>query len=132
MKEAGQKLLAKAAESIKAAELLLQAKQAEFAASRAYYAMFYIAEALLYEKGLKFKKHSAVHSAFGEKFSKTGILDAKFHKTLVQAFENRLISDYDVEAAIPAGDAVSMIEQAREFLEAATDYLSKHETDKNS
>ena len=84
MKEAGQKLLAKAAESIKAAELLLQAKQAEFAASRAYYAMFYIAEALLYEKGLKFKKHSAVHSAFGEKFSKTGILDAKFHKTLVQ------------------------------------------------
>jgi len=125
MKEASQKLLAKAGESIKASELLVQGKQAEFAASRAYYAMFYIAEALLYEKGLSFKKHSAVQSAFGEHFSKTGIFDAKFHKALVKAFENRLISDYDIDAVIPARDANTMIEQAREFLEAATTHLAQ-------
>ncbi|OGW76580.1 MAG: hypothetical protein A3J52_02785 [Omnitrophica bacterium RIFCSPHIGHO2_02_FULL_49_9] len=132
MREASQKLLTKAEASIKATELLLEAKQAEFAASRIYYAMFYIAEALLYEKGLKFKKHSAVHSAFGEQFSKTGILDAKFHKTLVKAFENRLISDYDIDAAIPTEDVRDMTAQAREFLEAASAYLAKHESDKSS
>lgn len=125
MKEASQKLLSKAGKSIKAAELLLEAKQEEFSASRIYYAMFYVAEALLYEKGLKFKKHSAVHSAFGELFSKTGIFDAKFHKALIKAFENRLVSDYDIDAAIPAEDVSEMAVQAREFLEAAAAYLSK-------
>ena len=104
MKEASQKLLEKAAESIRASEVLLREGQEVFSASRIYYAMFYVAEALLYEKGLKFKKHSAVHSAFGEQFVKTGTFDSKFHKSLVRAFENRLISDYDIDAAIPASE----------------------------
>jgi uncharacterized protein (UPF0332 family) len=34
--------------------------------------MFYVAEALLFEKGLQFRKHSGVHSAFGEHFAKAG------------------------------------------------------------
>ncbi|MBI4358648.1 MAG: HEPN domain-containing protein [Candidatus Omnitrophica bacterium] len=74
MKEAPQKLLIKAQESIKTAEVLLRENQTAFAASRAYYAMFYVAEALLYEKGLTFKKHGGVHSAFGEHFTKPGFL----------------------------------------------------------
>lgn len=55
MKEYSQKLLDKAVDAIEAAELLVDAGKADIAVGRAYYAMFYIAEALLNEKGLKFQ-----------------------------------------------------------------------------
>lgn len=61
-----QKLLEKAARSIQAAKLLNEEELAEFAASRAYYAMFYVAEAFLEGEGLSFSKHSAVIAAFGQ------------------------------------------------------------------
>jgi uncharacterized protein (UPF0332 family) len=98
-------------------------------AGRAYYAMFYIAEALLNEKELKFSKHSGVHAAFGEHFAKTKEMDAKFHRWLIDAFDKRLVGDYGVETDIEIDISVNMIHQAREFLEAAQKYLE--EQDKN-
>jgi uncharacterized protein len=85
--------------------------------------MFYIAEALLTEKGLKFSKHSGVHAAFGEQFAKTNILDAKYHRWLMDAFDKRLVGDYGVDASIENDVASEMISQAQEFLEAARVYL---------
>jgi uncharacterized protein (UPF0332 family) len=66
LKEPSRKLVDKAARAIHAAEVLLAASEVDFAAGRAYYAMFYAAEALLYERGLRSRKHSGVHSLFGE------------------------------------------------------------------
>ena len=83
MKEQNRKLLDKAARAIHAAEVLLAAGEVDFAAGRAYYAMFYAAEALLYERGLRSRKHSGVHSLFGEHFAKPGLIGAKFHRWLV-------------------------------------------------
>lgn len=54
------KLLEKARRAIQAAVTLLQHGDADFAAGRAYYAMFYTAEALLSEKGF----HPANTAAF--------------------------------------------------------------------
>ena len=65
MKDYSQKLLNKAIDAIEAAEFLVDKEKSDIAVGRAYYAMFYIAEALLSEKGLEFNKHSAVHAAFG-------------------------------------------------------------------
>jgi uncharacterized protein (UPF0332 family) len=62
MKEGTEALLGKAARAIEAARVLLGSTGPEFAAGRAYYAMFYVAEALLHEHGQRFSKHSAVHS----------------------------------------------------------------------
>ena len=58
-------LLQKAGESIDVAELLIHQGFYDISASRSYYAMFYIAEALLFSKGLAFSSHSAVIAAFG-------------------------------------------------------------------
>nr|WP_228055301.1 HEPN domain-containing protein [Gloeocapsopsis crepidinum] len=60
-----QGLLEKASHSLQAAKLLNAQQLAEFAVSRAYYATFYIAEALLEGEGLTYSKHSAVIAAFG-------------------------------------------------------------------
>jgi uncharacterized protein (UPF0332 family) len=57
-------LLRKAAESLRAAELLATNELFDFAASRAYYTMFYVAEAFLLNEGLTFSSHAAVISAF--------------------------------------------------------------------
>jgi len=121
--EEGESLLRKAKQSIEAAELLLQQGFPSFAASRAYYAMFYAAEALLLSKGLHFSKHSAVIAAFGEHFAKTHVLPPKLHRYLIQGFEERQVSDYGTEMEISPHAAESAIQRAKEFLSAATNYL---------
>lgn len=125
MKEHTRKLLDKAIDAIEAAEILVDHEKSNVAAGRAYYAMFYIAEALLNEKGLKFSKHSGVHAAFGEQFAKTKEMDAKFHRWLIDAFDKRLAGDYGVETDIETDIAAHMINQAQEFLESALRYLEK-------
>ena len=125
MREYSHKLLDKALDAIEAAEVLVDTGKSDIGAGRAYYAMFYVAEALLNEKGLQFGKHSAVHAAFGEHYAKTKIFDPKFHRWLLDSFDKRLEGDYGVEADIGRDIAVNMINQAREFLEAARKYLGK-------
>jgi uncharacterized protein (UPF0332 family) len=119
MNEYSRKLLDKAIDSIETAEALLDMDKSDFAVSRAYYAMFYIAEALLNEKDMKFSKHSGVHAAFGQQFAKTKILDPKFHRWLMDAFDKRVVSDYGVDVNIEKEITAEMISQAREFLETA-------------
>jgi uncharacterized protein (UPF0332 family) len=127
MKEATQKLLAKAARALKFAERLGADDDGEFAVGRAYYAMFYVAEALLNERGHRFRKHGGVHGAFREHFIRTGLLDGKYHQWLLEAFSQRITGDYGIESRLTAEDAAVLIRQAREFLMVATQFLEKKE-----
>lgn len=79
--------------------------------------MFYAAEALLFERGLQFRKHGAVHGAFGEHLIRTGILDARFHRWLLDAFDMRIQGDYGVDANVSGEEAGSTILHARELLD---------------
>jgi uncharacterized protein (UPF0332 family) len=83
MKDTTARFLQKAERSIAGAESLVET-DAEAAISRAYYSMFYSAESLLNERGMRFRKHGGVHAAFGEHFVKTGATDPKFHQWLLQ------------------------------------------------
>jgi uncharacterized protein (UPF0332 family) len=97
-----------------------------FAVSRAYYAMFYLVTAVLLTKGLNFSKHKAVVASFGQYFIKTNIFEAKFHRYLVEAFEQRQIGDYDALEEITVGTAQKSIGYAIEFSNAVKDYLAKY------
>jgi uncharacterized protein (UPF0332 family) len=119
------KLLDKAVDTIEGAELLLEHDKIDLAAGRAYYALFYIAEALLNEKGLQFSQHGDVIGAYGKEFSKTKLLDPKFHRWLIKGFDTRLIGDYHVDTQIERSVVADMINRAREFHEAAQNYLEK-------
>jgi uncharacterized protein (UPF0332 family) len=125
MKEGSKQLLEKASRAIEAAITLLNNGFSEFSAARAYYAMFYTIEALLNEKDLKFSKHGGVHSAFGEHFIKTGLFDAKYHRWLLDAFDRRIISDYGTASDVTDKDALELIDEAKEFLKIAENYLSQ-------
>ena len=123
MKETTQQLLARAADAIEAADILLANDKVDFAAGRVYYAMFYTAEALLNEKGFQFGKHGNVIGAYGQHFAKTRELDPKFHRWLLTSFDQRQIGDYSFDPKVEKDVVVQMIFQAEEFLEAAKKYL---------
>ena len=112
-------LLRKAAESLRAAELLATNELFDFAASRAYYTMFYVAEAFLLGEGLSFSSHAAVISAFGRDFARTGRVPVEFHRYLISAQNQRNQGDYNIDPAIPEDEANQLIAQAEQFLELA-------------
>lgn len=118
-------LLDKARDSIGAAHLLHEGDYYSVAVSRAYYAMFYCAKALLLKQGQSFSKHSAVIAAFGKEFAKTRQLDPQLHRHLLDAFRLRQSADYDQFVEISAEQTEEQIRRAREFLAAAANYLSK-------
>lgn len=110
------KYLEKAERAIEAARKLLEVNETEGGMNRAYYAMFYVAEALLCERGLSFSKHAGVHRAFGQYFAKTGLFDAKFHQWLLAAFNKRIAADYGVDATLTVVEVGEAIDHASEFL----------------
>ena len=128
MKEYASKLLDKALDAIEAAEGLTNMGKAEFAAGRAYYAMFYVAEALLYnEFDLKLNQHGQVIAAYGKNFAKTKALDPKYHRWLRDGFDKRISGDYGVDTGISESIVADMINHARGFLIDARKYMENQD-----
>jgi len=123
MKDDIRYLLEKTKESLDAAELLNHEGYPGFAASRAYYSMFYVAQALLLSINLSFSSHSAVISAFGREFIRTGKIEAKFHRYLIDAQDLRNFGDYGVGKKITPEQTQEIINWTREFITAAEEIL---------
>jgi len=116
-------LFEKAEESLSAARLLANEGYYGFAASRAYYAMFYVAEALLASLGQAYSTHGRVVGAFGREFAKTAKLDAKFHRWLIDGQDIRNVGDYEVGVEISKEQAMELIAHAEAFVGAGRDHL---------
>ena len=124
MTDEQEQLIAKARNSIKAAQILFNEEIYDVSISRAYYAMFYLAEAFLISEGLSFSKHSAVISKFGERFAKTNRLPSEYHRYLIEAEQSRIRADYDAAFNPTKVEAKENIERAIMFLELANQYLT--------
>jgi uncharacterized protein (UPF0332 family) len=122
-------LLQKAQRNIRSAKLLAADGDFDSAVSRAYYAMFYIAESLLLSRGLAYSKHSAVIAAFGREFAKAGVMPPEFHAHFRAASEARHISDYQVASHVTEEETTEHISRAERFLSAAWDYLKAQPKD---
>ncbi|MDW8071597.1 MAG: HEPN domain-containing protein [Anaerolineae bacterium] len=81
-------------EEIVAARDNLRLGHLRAAVSRAYYAMFYAATALLGSRGLWRSKHQGLIAAFGEHFVRPGLIEPHYGRMFHDAFEMRLDSDY--------------------------------------
>ena len=116
-------LLQKAQRNIRSAKLLLADGDYDTAVSRAYCAMFYVAEALLLSKGLAYSKHSAVIAAFGREFAKAGIMPPELHAHLRAASEARNISDYQLASHVTEEETIRHISHAEGLLAAGGEFL---------
>jgi uncharacterized protein (UPF0332 family) len=114
-----QELLEKAQSSLAAAKWLLEGAYPDFAASRVYYAMFYVAQAFLEGEGMAFSKHSAVIAAFGQHFARTGKVPVEFHRYLLAAQDLRHSGDYGPPHAVTLDQAREQITHAEAFLSLA-------------
>ena len=95
----------------------------DVATSRAYYAMFYAATAMLLSKGIARRKHSGVQSAFGQYFVKPGLIEAEYSRMLGNAFRIRLDSDYEITTLPGQVLAEDSLDNARQFVNRASTYL---------
>ena len=108
--------LRRAEASIQAAKELATMGYYDFVASRAYYAAFYAATALLLSEELEFGKHSGVIASIHRRFVKTGRLEAEHGKNLNWLFELRSVGDYGATIHVSQEDASKAIGAAAEFL----------------
>lgn len=125
MREEITEIIQKAKRSLKVAQKLCKDGEYDFSVSRAYYAMFYMAEAVLLTKDLSFSKHSGVISAFGQYFVKSEIFDRKYQKMLSEAFEIRNIGDYSFSREISKEESERILKNAEEFLMETEKFLKK-------
>ncbi len=110
--------LERAEASIRAAKDLVVGGYYDFAASRAYYAAFYAATAVLLCEEFEFSKHSGVIAFIHREFVKTGRLDKRYGKDLNWLFELRGVGDYGATIHVTQQDAEKAIRVAEEFLGA--------------
>jgi uncharacterized protein (UPF0332 family) len=121
-----QHFLKLADESYDVAKALIEMGHPRFSAAQTYYTVFYLAQAMLLTKELTFSKHAAVVAAYGKEFAKTGLLDAKFHRYIIQAQKLRLIGHYGDEGEeVTEAAARESLRWAEEFMEAVKTYLDK-------
>ena len=112
-----------AKDKLDSAKILLENEKYDDAVSRAYYAVFHSAQALLLNEGLKAESHSGVRHMFGLHFIKEGKIDKKFAKYLKDLKEDREAGDYGILSMIEEDDAKEAIVEAEEFLAETEKYL---------
>jgi len=114
-----QKLLLEKAqeESLRASKILLENQLPDFAVARAYYTMFYIAEAFLLKQDLTYSSHSAVIAGFGREFAKTKRIPVEYQRYLIEAQQKRTEADYNLKPNITLQEAENIINKAQNMLD---------------
>lgn len=118
-------LLDKARRSLANARRSLEAGDADFAVSRAYYAMFYAAEAALLSRGRVFSRHSAVVAEFAREFVRAGELAQEYGRALKDAFDARVVADYEASEAFPPARAERLLQRAEAFVAAVAALIAR-------
>lgn len=123
MTAAQEALMKKARESLSASGHLAAGGYYDFAVARAYYAMFYAAQALLMEQGRTFSQHGSLLSAVGQYLVKTGMIPAHLHRNLINAYNARIEGDYEPSGKFTEQDAALRIAHAGELIGVAEEKL---------
>ncbi len=112
-------------ESLSAARLNLDNDFYSAAINRAYYAIFYAANAMLATKKLNRSKHSGVLAAFRQHFVKTKMVPPELSDTYGQVMDNRHVGDYELYTGVTKEDVEVDIERTQEFLDVVNAWFKK-------
>lgn len=115
----------KAEKFLTTAEHTLKIGDYDSCVSRCYYAMFFMAEAMLLTKGLSASTHKGVISLFGEHFVKAGVLERELGKSINDAYDKRVVGDYGVGSTVTREEAEELLEAAQNFFKELKYYLKE-------
>ncbi len=121
-----QERLTRTSSDLDASRLLLKGGFLDQAASRAYYAAFYAAEAALLRLGETRSSHAGLIAAFGALVVKSGGFDPSIAALLRELFDLRNDADYELLGSIKQDDALRAIASAEWFVVAVEDWLKTH------
>jgi len=116
--------LEKSSERLAVAQSLYNNAYYEDAVSRAYYAMFFAARALLLTQNISPKTHRGVITAVSERFVKTGLLSHNIWEFLAAGETIREEADYSSERRIDRIRSYTTLEHAKVFVETCSQILS--------
>lgn len=117
--------ISKAENKLAVAKRLYDLKDYEDSVSRAYYAVFHAAQALLLTEGQKAESHKGVVTLFGLLFVKSGKISKELGKYLTNLKDDRESGDYEIFSFIDEETTSDALKEAEEFLKEAKAYLIK-------
>ena len=110
---------------IKAAEILLNAKEFRGANNRAYYGIYHAISAIHALDGNAYKRHKDALANFNKNYIKTEIFPRKLGRKIVEAEEIRHASDYDDFYIASREETKKQIDGAEKFYTAVKVYLEE-------
>ena len=108
---------------IKAAEILLNAREFRGANNRAYYGIYHAISAIHALDGNAYKRHKDALANFNKNYVKTEIFPRKLGKRIVEAEEIRHASDYDDFYLATKEEAEEQIQTAKELVKLVEEYV---------
>lgn len=115
MDESTDALLKKAQKYLRSAAVLLELEDFDSTASRAYFAMFYAAQAALLCEG-DLPSNRGIRSAFVERFVENGPLPNRAADVLQRGWELQEVGDFAHDFAVRAEDAELILAEAEAFV----------------
>lgn len=116
--------VARGTESLESADILLAAGKYADAVSRAYYAAFHHACALLLMTGQQARRHGGVERLLQRDLVRAGKLDAATARTYAHLLKDRQDADYGAETVFTRELAAERVDAARGFCDTARELLS--------
>lgn len=110
--------------ALKDAKILFENGSLEGAISRAYYAAFHAAQALLLTLGLEPKTHQGVGHLFYQHFIRGGVIEPKYSQILARAQKYREEADYRHTMAFTREQTGETISEVESFISCLKDILS--------
>lgn len=108
---------------IKAAEILLNAREFRGANNRAYYGIYHAVSAIHALDGNDYKRHKDALANFNKNYVKTEIFPRKLGKRIVESEEIRHASDYDDFYIATREEAEEQIQTAKELVKLVEEYV---------
>ena len=117
--------LAKAREKVRVARDLCARGEWDDAVSRAYYAAFHVAQAVLVTEGQRAESHKGLVSLFGLLLVKTGKFEKKWGKLLSNLKDDREAGDYEALSFLDEETARRAVREAEEFVTEVERYIAR-------
>ena len=108
---------------IKAAEILLNAREFRGANNRAYYGIYHAVSAIHALDGNAYKRHKDALANFNKNYVKTEIFPRKLGTRIVESEEIRHASDYDDFYIATREEAEEQIQTAKELVKLVEEYV---------
>ena len=108
---------------IKAAEILLNAREFRGANNRAYYGIYHAVSAIHALDGNAYKRHKDALANFNKNYVKTEIFPRKLGKRIGESEEIRHASDYDDFYIATREEAEEQIQTAKELVKLVEEYV---------